>query len=137
MNKLALCFLVVLSLLCFSCEIGRKVSDRVDGKWLFSYKKTWEYKNPGKEYGDSEKLAAGMIGVITMEINAKEKTISTQINNKPPEVERYRVVSDQKDKFAISMKGGVETFEFPSDGVFVMCPSVGGTSKCMAFILLR
>jgi len=115
--------------------IGEKSTlERVHGTWEFDYKKTWEFRNPGKVYTDpgSTRLLDGVF--VALDSKEQTFTIVYEFGQKNDSITRYMVSKEEKDKVFLNIDNAVESFEVRNDDTLLSCPLLGGVQKCMVYI---
>lgn len=125
MKRLLIILLVCLSV--WACSNDQTMLEKIDGKWLYDARATWEFKNPGKEYVSTEALdsQSGFLIFDTRNLIVEE-------HYSPESIDKHRYLIDYSSKDKAQLRYGGFTFEFSitPKGKLLVCSPKGGADNC-------
>lgn len=118
--KIRIMPLVVAALcLCvWACSNEQSLLERIDGKWYYDDRATWEFKNPGKDSSYSGTDASGLKLGDEIVFNIKNMTIEyiRAQTGAQGRVSRYVITKELSEKVHMSIQEENEVVEITPDG---------------------
>lgn len=128
--------LILLCLFLQSC-VDSGVESSLDGKWVLSYAKTCEYREPDARIIPFRNIRNSTNDIESIFFDTGNKSISFSFISRETKKNRYRVIKNEKNIFIFDNDGKHLSIESYGDNAILMCPSGGSAKQCSVFIAAK
>ena len=122
--------LAVISFANFSYAKG--ILDNIDGDWKYEVQETWEFRNPGKEFTNSEHRFFSHLSGIGLRFDVEKNIFTSFTPGKQREVTIFTVIQEDVDRVKLKIGNRVEVFEIKKNGSLLVYPA-GDATQGMIF----